>query len=439
MTEFNRSQFKGATLSSIKGEQERAEKALPKNDNFGNRPGFHTVEDGKNYRRIAPAHKPEQPAYRAKSSVFLECEVPELDNDGKETGKKEVKRKNIFIATQHSKTLVDDPINIYIGFVQKRANDEIQDKDERSKFLSPVNGWRGKDGKWNWGIRPSTEFICYAWDDKGVLGREQLFPYMLDSMKKISVERADDDAEIIPDIFTDPDEGYPLIITREKNDKGKYETTCSCDLPTKKESWPEFFARTRLTDEQLADLFSKESLSDLYEDVYTTRDFNMAIDGLQRFDKKYGYEIFENEDFIQKITELKRLVPEWKPKEVSEEPEKESPKHVEERESEASNDQPMTSAVPVPAMKRFLKEYIAENYGEDFSLPELDKDTLSKWYSLAKQGEELPFDEEQKENQAPHTTQPEKPAVKEDSVAQSEPPSDIADQIAALRRKRKTS
>ena len=378
-----RSRFRGASLSSIKDEQEKAEKALPKSDNFSSRPGFHTVVDGKNYRRVAPAHSPKDTPYRAKSTVFLECEVPEVDENGTETGKKTVKRTPIFIATQHSSVLKEDPILLYIQYVYKKANEGVVDRDERRKFLAPITGWRSKDGKWNWGINPSVEYICYAWDEKGILGREQLYSDMLDTMRKISVERADDDTEFIPDIFSDPDEGYPLIITKEKNDKGKYEYSVTCDLPSKRESWDEFFKRTRVTEDQLVELSEKESLTDLYHDVYTLRDFDMAIDGLRRFDKQYKFEIFEDEDFLLKLTEISSLVPVPKLKSDNDET-----KDVESTELSKES----ITAVPIPSMKRFLKEYIKENYGDDYELPDLDKKDLEKWYVLAKQGEELPFD-----------------------------------------------
>lgn len=441
---FDRSKFKGSTLNDIKGEQERANKALPSLSS-GGRAGFHTIEDGKNWRRIAPAHNNNDPAYRACSTVMLDCDVPEIDDNGVETGKREVKRKNIFIATQHSLTMKQDPVMLYIQYVQKRADDEIQDKDARQKFLYPINGWRSKDGKWNWGIKPSTDYVCYAWDSNGTLGRERLYPFMLDQMKKISVERADDNSEIIPDIFTDPDEGYPLIILRIKNDKGKMETSCSCDMPGKKESWAEFFLRTRVTDEQLAELMKKESLKELYEDVYTTRDFDMAIDGLQRFDKINKYNIFDNEEFVEKITVMRAQCPVYKPKNNEEV----EPTDVEETKQDVKQQTPVTSqsstVVPVPAMKRFLKEYIFENYGADYTLPELDKETLTEWYGLAKGGEELPFDAHQAEESRPTPPpieqpkteiKPEPKPVAPSPVATPEINAELAAQIAALRSRR---
>ncbi|MFA5582751.1 MAG: hypothetical protein WDA09_00940, partial [Bacteriovoracaceae bacterium] len=248
---LDRSKFKGNSFETLDKEKERAENALPKFGGGDGRAGFHQIKDGKNYRRIAPAHEPTDPAYRAKSTIWLECEVPEIDSDGKETGKVEIKNKSIFIATQHS-DLKADPALMYIEAVQRRANDEFTDKDERSKFMQPINGWRDRNGKWNWGIKPDIKFVCYAWDEDGKLGREELWPKWLDEMKRISVSRTPDTGEIIPDIFTDPDEGYPLNIFKTKNEKGKFDYNIDCELPnaTTRESWGDFFDRTRVSDEQ---------------------------------------------------------------------------------------------------------------------------------------------------------------------------------------------
>lgn len=411
MSTVDRNQFKGATLASIKDEETRAAAALPVTNDFSNRPGFHTIVEGRNFRRIAPAHHQGEPAYRAKSTVSLECEVPEYDGEGNATGKKEVKKKNIFIATQHSTILTEDPIVMYIDAVKKLADDKYKDQKERASFLAPVTGWRGKDGKWNWGIKPTIDYVCYCWDEKGVLGREQLYPGMLDDMKKVSIARNDDNKEIVPDIFTKLDDGYPLIITKQKKEKGGFEYIISCDMPSesKRETWDQFFDRHRVTDEQLIDFMEKESLADLYKNVYTMRDFNMAVDGLQRFDKANKYGIFDNDqDFLDDLAALKSKVPAWEAKdgEAKETPAPETaptktastvaPK-VEEAKGMVPNtsfDKPAETskdAVPPLAMKRALRAYIAENYPEK-SLPELDPQTLVAWYNLTLIDEELPFE-----------------------------------------------
>lgn len=49
-------------------------------------------------------------------------------------------------------------------------------------------------------------------------------------------------------------------------------------------------------------------------------------------------------------------------------------------------------------MRKFLKAYISENY-EDEELPKLDKEDLIKWYNIALEDEELPFDVEEEFSQ----------------------------------------
>jgi len=56
----------------------------------------------------------------------------------------------------------------------------------------------------------------------------------------------------------------------------------------------------------------------------------------------------------------------------------------------AKTKEPIEKKVSPIAMKKALKLYIAENYGEE-TLPKLSKEDLVTWYNLALQEEELPF------------------------------------------------
>ena len=51
---------------------------------------------------------------------------------------------------------------------------------------------------------------------------------------------------------------------------------------------------------------------------------------------------------------------------------------------------PPKAVTPI-RMKKFLKQYITENYGEDETLPKLSKEELVAWYDLAQDEQELPF------------------------------------------------
>ncbi len=411
---FDRNQFKGATVDSLEGEQNRANEAVPHDSNYGNRAAFFKIEDGRNWFRIAPSHDPKAPAYRAKSTTALECEVEETDTDGKGTGKKSVVRKQIFIATTHSTTLkeypgVGDPVLLYMKYAQDKAN-IIQDKDERAKFLYPINGWRSKDNTWNWGIKPMSTFVCYAWNSKGVLGRLELYEKIITDMKKVSVSKSPANAPIVPDVFTDPDRGMPLLIDKGKDSKGKVGYTVFAEELMMGEEWAEYWKRNGLTDEQLIDFLGRETLTELYKDVYTTRDFNFAIDGLMRFDTQYKYNIFSDAAFLNELTALKAAVPVYKTNDEKEIGDMfggtveapvapvEAPAPVAVQNTATPVQAPIPSApasgiIPKPRMRTAIKQYIMENYGADTLVPELTDEQLKAWYQMTLDGEDLPFAE----------------------------------------------
>lgn len=75
---------------------------------------------------------------------------------------------------------------------------------------------------------------------------------------------------------------------------------------------------------------------------------------------------------------------------------KEVEQKVEEKEELKSVEKevvPPKNAITPLKMKKFLKEYISENY-EGKELPKLDKEGIIEWYNLAQNMEELPFPEE---------------------------------------------
>ncbi len=126
---------------------------------------------------------------------------------------------------------------------------------------------------------------------------------------------------------------------------------------------------------------NQPSLKELYVDSYTTRDLNLALEGLKNLESQHPeYDVLSDPDFEELVKKLYEVVPE--PKEVAEDAVEQAFKR------EESNE------ITPLKMKKFLREYIAENYSEDgYTLPNLSKDDLSRWYTLAMEGEELPFDE----------------------------------------------
>ena len=407
MSAFDRSKFKGGNMSALKDVQSEARKN-DKNFNTGGSGGrvdFLEVKDGKNIFRILPPHPDDtiQSPYLAKRVTTLKCEVP-VFKDGEDTGKTEIKNKNIFIATQHG-NLPKDPVEMYIEFIRQYANDSFQDKDDRSKYLAPITGYRDKKGKWVWGIIPRTTYIAYAIQN-GKVGRLELWDSWLKEMDKLSISENQEDV-IDVDPFSDPNEGVPLIISKDKavdkqgKETGKFEYNISKDEPSraKRESWDDFFERVQVTDEQLAELLTQEPLSKLYgKDIYTKRDWDLAIDGLQRFDEENKYGIFENEDFIKELDELEKLVPAPK-KETQEDKDVKSGKDIEkifEKKEDSNSGLPESDSVKdmldIPEMKFALKKFIKKEFGEQYvkQIP-ADEKKLKIWYEMYYNGDGLPI------------------------------------------------
>ena len=432
---FDRSRFKGTKLSNLQEKQEEAKKADVRllGGNSEGRVGYHKVDMGRNEFRIAPPHNPEDLSYYPVRTTMLDCEVPKYE-DGKETGEMEIRKKKIFIATVHGneklRELGKDPVELYIKYIGELAGD-IDNKDDRTKFLTPVKGWRDKKGQWNWGIMPSTSFACYAWKNNE-LGRLELYETYMNEMNQITATMEDEQQEIFDfDIFSNPDKGFPLIIKKEqikdeKSGKMKNVTVVSKGEMKMNEDWNSFFERTRVSDKQLMELSDKESLKDMFVDVYSKRDFDLAIDGLRRFDEKYKFQIFENEEFLDQLKEIEAVVPEPKKKDENEDA------------TEAFNTEKAKEFTKIKA-KKLLKVYINENYEDQEdqyleALNELSNDELKEWYQLAMNDEELPELEEREDVGIPEDVE-----YEEEEQQQEESEEDVSSLRNARRSRRSNS
>lgn len=343
---FDRSKYKKSVplkkVSGIVDEVEKNSKSVYSGNS--NKRLFHKIEEGDNWFKIAPAHNPENSPYVPFSTSLLECEGDKWEN-GEIVGK-EVRLRRVFIATVHSPKdengqfiLKKDPIETYIEYLYRKMNDEYPDKTERDKKLAPLRGFRGKDGKWVFGIKPEHKIATYAWNDKWEIGRLDLNKKWYRDMEKLSIRETAD--EPVPsDIFIDLDEGYPLILTKTvSNESGikKTEYTVETDKPNirKRESFDDFFKRIAVPDSAIEEWQKQKPLEDMLVGVYSEKDFNMAIDGLERFDKKWGFEIFENTEFLDELEEISKVVetlPKKEDKKEQEETMDEQPKAEQEKE-----------------------------------------------------------------------------------------------------------
>ena len=65
-----------------------------------------------------------------------------------------------------------------------------------------------------------------------------------------------------------------------------------------------FCERIAISDKSLEEWEAKKSLKEMFVGVYSQKDFDLAMDGLDRFDTKNKYGIFENQDFLDEIEEI---------------------------------------------------------------------------------------------------------------------------------------
>lgn len=416
---FDKSKFKKQSIEDVEAEVKQAEKTMYKGGKSYT--GFATIQKGKNMFRVVPAMGK---AYVACKMSKLRVEAPTYDANGKVTGK-EVKDKNVFCADIHGKNLLKgkDPIVLYCDYVRKKASEEYQDDAERRKFLNPIMGYK-KGNKFVWGINPSLAYVCYVYQGSKDFARLQLYGTWMNRIKEISVEMSDDET-VSFDIFSQLEGAYPLVITMGEDDKGKKTYSLSAGVPKKGQSWDEFFEETAIPDEDM-EYFLNEvpTLEEIYKDVYSQKDFNMALDGLKRFDEENGYDIFADDGFLAEIEEMAAMIPDEdnkndegeeddapkKTKSTSkskkvEEPEPGDATETDEEESAPRKKTPasapakekaakVASYPPLSKMKKFLEDYIGEEYPEAELPDDLTIAEVRSWYDLAQAGEALPFPEE---------------------------------------------
>ena len=349
---------------------------------------FAKVESGVNEFRVLPTLDGSSP-YQPFSYSLLEVNTNEYDENGNVIGQV-VKNKRVFLATVHSdKSKGKDPIATYLKYVTAKASENFQNYEDRRKFLMPVYGFRGKDGKFVWGITPMQRWCCYVWKD-GEIQRLELNDPWFKEMNKISADLSSDDVLVL-DVFSDPDEGYPLLIDSYKED-GKNKYRINAKQPSRGESWEDFFAKNRIPDEVLEKLADITPLKKMFVDSYTDKDFSLAVEGLKRFDRKHPeYGIFDDPNFIAELEEqasifgsIKEEGPIQDGKFVGVEEPVKHEKFVEE-------EKPKAPSISKAKMKVFLRDYIEEKYPGNELPTDLSDESIEYWYKLAQNDEELPW------------------------------------------------
>lgn len=313
---FNRAAFKAARLDVNKKVAAKAESIVRSESSRG---GYHSIEaDQDNYFRIFPPHNPDEPSFQPKSIYWLECLVEEYI-DGEPTGKKAWKKRPIFDSRVHGGTQ-KDIIDEYITFTRQSIYDSVQDRSEQRKLLSPITGWRGKDGKWNPGIMLSTSYVCYA-TKNGItadnIGRLELWKTDKEKLEELNIDENSDEP-ILVDMLSDPDDGVEVIITPSRDNKGKWKRVIrkrEANISGLKgaanigKAIEEFRESQMIPDEVLEKFAEMDTLKEQFQGTYKRRDFERVLEGLKRFDEQNGFNTFDHDEFIDIVKEIDSYYP----------------------------------------------------------------------------------------------------------------------------------
>ena len=238
------------------------------------------LEDGKTVKiRIFPGHPGVQDFYVAKKCYWLSF----VGDDG------ETHRGTVLDSKVHGGTKFD-VVEEYVKWAKKKIGN---DADKLEALVG--NGPKSNS------LNPQYSWLCYA--DK-INGDDQLrakiweFKKMVrDAMNKLAFSE-DEDEVIEVDPFTDPDEGLPIMVTYRKNpNKKKGENFYEVAFPKKVSARP-------LTDEEIEYFMTLKPLNEILS-KYGMKDFERALEGLQNFDEENEIGLFDDEDWIEHLEEIK--------------------------------------------------------------------------------------------------------------------------------------
>ena len=179
----------------------------------------------------------------------------------------------------------------------------------------------------------------------------------------------DEEEAIEVDPYTDVDEGLPIMVTYRKNpNKKKGENFYEVAFPKKPKA-------RALTDEEIEYFMSLKPLSEILGG-YTLSDFERALEGLQNFDEEHEIGLFDDEEWLSHLEEIRNQydsdssadeeAEEEKPKtKKSTVKKKEEPEEEEEDEEESDDEEDETDDANGDELENMdrteLKKYIKDN------------------------------------------------------------------------------
>ena len=311
------------------------------------------LEDGKTLKiRIFPPHPDHTDFYIAKKCYWLTI----AGNDG------EPRRAQVLDSRVHGGTKLD-LVDEYVKWAKRKWGKDA-DKMEALVGTGPKSE----------SLNPQYSWLCYA--DK-VVGEEPLkaklweFKKMVrDALNKLAFSEDEDEA-IEVDPFTDPDEGLPVMVKYLKNpNKKKGENYYEVSFPKKSTARP-------LSDEELEYFAGLRPLEEVLP-KYGLKDFERALDGLQNFDEENEMGLFDDDEWLERVEEVKSQYGD------SEEPESEEEEEEEETKPVSKKTASKRKPAPEPEEEDDTEEEeeeeetdTEEEEGDEFD--EMDRTALKKY------------------------------------------------------------
>ena len=263
-------------------------------------------------------------------------------------------------------TAKKDLINEYKAFVREQGMEMFDnDKEGYKDYMKNIWGY-GHGKNFYGGLKASEEFIAYASLIDPITMKEIDFhrvvlkPSMRKEMLKMCATE-DGGEGITTDPFTDPDDGFLVKITRDSvaakkaNDPSLYYDVAFHTKQYVPVKWalPEDFP------ERMDEI---PSLSEMFEDKYTAKDFQKALDGLQRFDEEHEYNVFTSDAWLDICEEIAAQYPEEEEESESAEPTIEPAKKAA---APKRTPAPKKAVAPTPEPEEESPEELDENSSEE--------------------------------------------------------------------------
>lgn len=308
-TGIDRSKFKATPVAKLKEQEIKANTIIGWNNNEWL--SYHTIIKGDNKFRIYPARSENESWIYPKTTHFLPFDVEDKD---KSTEKVTIKRMNkpIFNSRVHGGT-EKDICEEYISLaIEKLKATYANDKPKLDQKLGKINGYKGKDGKFNSGIIPQTKWVFVSDHykiDSIAFGLAEVSALTKEKMNKLSIIEENEQA-ICTDPFTDVDDGICMILNYNPDAKtGSEYYTPSLEIK-RIDKFNQSLVPTPLTDENIKNWLKFPSLKEMFVLSYKKSDFDKALMGLEIFDRENEIGVFGLAEWDKITKEISTYYPE---------------------------------------------------------------------------------------------------------------------------------